>query len=610
MAAIFVLINPAGLAVDLVACRQALAVMGSAGAETDGTWLSPSGEVFLGQTSGRLDPPQEDQPALLLAGQILNLDGPPRERLAAALSSRDGRVLSGLEGGFAALLWDPQNNRASLLADALGQKTLYLWTTPQGGLALASQVKAFYALPGFRPEADPEVLPEFFRFAGLCQGRTLWRGVTRLEPGQVLTHRQDDGRRETWRFWRPEEQGPSRARTASLNALDELLARSLGLRLPPGQTAGLLLDAGQGSQLLAAVTARRLGQRPPAYHGRLAGLERDPWPQTQGLAQGLGLAIQAADLTPESDLGDRLARLIWASETPLGPDLGLAFFAACHLARAKGAGLGLSGLGSGPVLAGGSTFATVLRHAILEPVPSGAIASGLRFLGLVPGLERAASQLRAYSAVSADQAILASGEIMPPSAILASLGSQAPRLSLSRRKRLLEAWQGRDCLTRAQLHHLATLLPPALARQDCLAQAAGLELRAPLASPALAAWSLGLPPRLRATPWGRHPVLSRYLGAYLEAQPHPEAGAAPATLPAAWLAGGWARERLTALGEANSPLSGLVDTILLRSLLQQPRPHPEEIGYLWFMLGFGTWAELFLREPARALAQAMAAARP
>ncbi len=609
MASIFALINPAGLAVDPALCRRALAVMEPGAVESGGEWLAPAGDVFLGQIGARLDPPEDDQPALLLAGQILNLAGSPRERLAAAVNGQDERALAALEGGFAALLWDPLAAQVGLLADALGQKTLHLWTTPQGGLALASQVKAFYALPGFRPEADPEVLPEFFRFGGLCQGRSLWRGVTRLEPGQVLTHRRNDGRRGGWRFWRPEEQAGPRGKTAGLNALDDLLARQVGLRLKD-RDFGLLLDAGHGSRLLAAVTARRLGQHPPAFHGRLAGLERDPWPQTQGLAQGLGLAIRPAHLSPDVNLADWLSRLIWASETPPGPDLGLAFSAACALARENGASIALSGLGAGPVLAGGPAFATVLRHALLEPLPSGAINTGLRFLALVPGLERAAGQLRAYSAVSADEAILTSGETMSPAAILASLGSQAPRLSLSRRKRLLAAWSGRDSLTRAQLYHLATILPPALARQDHLARAAGLVLRAPLTSPALAAWSLGLPPRLRATPWGRHPVLARYLGAYLDSQPHPAAGPTPIIPPGSWLAGGWTRERLEGLAGGHSPLTGLVDPILLRSLLQQASLHPEEVGYLWFMLGFGLWAGMFLQDPARALAQAPGTFRP
>lgn len=603
MAAVFALINPAGLKVDPVACRRALRVMDPGDGGPRGDWLAPAEDVFLGQIGGRLDPPADDQAALLMAGDILNLDGDRHQYLASALRERDWRALAALEGGFAALLWDPRENRATLLADALGQKTLHLWTTPQGGLALVSQVKALYALPGFRPEVDLEALPEFFRFGGLCQGRCLWRGVTQLEPGQIVTHRRADGRRESWRYWRPEEQAAPRGKTAGLNALDDLLARQVGLRLQR-RACGLLLDAGHGSRLLAAVTARRLGQRPPAFHGRLAGLERDPWPQTQGLAQSLGLAIQSADLTPAADLADRLARLIWASETPPGPDLGLAFFAACGLARANGAATALSGLGVGPVLAGGPAFAAVLRHAILEPTPSGAVNAGLRLLALVPGLERAAAQLRAYSAVSADDAILGSGEIMPPAAILASLGSQAPRLSLSRRKRLLAAWRGHDSLTRAQLHHLATVLPIKLARQDRLARATGLVLRAPLASPTLAVWSLGLPPRLRATPWGRHPVLARYLGAYLDSQLLPAAAPKPSTPPGSWLVEGWARERLAAMTETSSPLSGLVDTILLRSLLQRPGHHSDEVRYLWFMLGFGLWAGMFLQDPARALAQA------
>jgi hypothetical protein len=88
MATVFALINPAGLKVDPVACRRALTVMEPGDGEPRGDWLAPAEDVFLGQIGGRLDPPADDQPALLMAGDILNLDGDRHQRLATGLLRR------------------------------------------------------------------------------------------------------------------------------------------------------------------------------------------------------------------------------------------------------------------------------------------------------------------------------------------------------------------------------------------------------------------------------------------------------------------------------------------------------------------------------------------
>jgi len=95
-------------------------------------------------------------------------------------------ALRRVNGMFALALWDRQMRTLSLARDRLGIKPLY-WGLFGGLLLFGSELKSLRAHEGWRPEIDRDALAAYMRLGYVPAPRTIYRGVSKLEPGRVLT---------------------------------------------------------------------------------------------------------------------------------------------------------------------------------------------------------------------------------------------------------------------------------------------------------------------------------------------------------------------------------------------------------------------------------------
>jgi asparagine synthase (glutamine-hydrolysing) len=91
-------------------------------------------------------------------------------------------------GMFALALWDRSTRTLHLVRDRLGIKPLYYAATPERVL-FASELKAFRAVPGWKPTIDDDAVAGFLRHAYIAQPRTIYREAAKLPPGHILTLR-------------------------------------------------------------------------------------------------------------------------------------------------------------------------------------------------------------------------------------------------------------------------------------------------------------------------------------------------------------------------------------------------------------------------------------
>jgi asparagine synthase (glutamine-hydrolysing) len=95
-------------------------------------------------------------------------------------------ALDACEGMFALALWDRTRHELHLVRDRLGEKPLYYgWVGRR--FAFASELKALRCLPGFSVELDRGSIALFLRHNCIPAPRTIYRGIGKLEPGQVVT---------------------------------------------------------------------------------------------------------------------------------------------------------------------------------------------------------------------------------------------------------------------------------------------------------------------------------------------------------------------------------------------------------------------------------------
>ena len=91
-----------------------------------------------------------------------------------------------LNGMYGFALWDARQDRLVAARDPFGVKPLYWWSDGHR-TAIASEVGALIAAGLVKPELDPVALDHYLACRFVPGSRTLFRGVNKLAPGDVLT---------------------------------------------------------------------------------------------------------------------------------------------------------------------------------------------------------------------------------------------------------------------------------------------------------------------------------------------------------------------------------------------------------------------------------------
>jgi asparagine synthase (glutamine-hydrolysing) len=167
-----------------------------------------------------------------------------------------------LIGMFAFALWDRRNRTLSLVRDRLGIKPLY-YGRQNGRFVFASELKAFGALPGWRPELNRDALVAYLRLAYVPSPHSIYRGIDKLEPGHVTTI-DSEGKVETSAFWSV-AQAAERGKNAQFEVSDReatdtlelLLGDAVGRRLVADVPLGVFLSGGIDSSTIAAMMKMR-----------------------------------------------------------------------------------------------------------------------------------------------------------------------------------------------------------------------------------------------------------------------------------------------------------------------------------------------------------------
>jgi asparagine synthase (glutamine-hydrolysing) len=91
-----------------------------------------------------------------------------------------------LIGMFAIGVWDRRDRTLTLVRDRLGIKPLY-WAKFGGLFLFGSELKALRAYPGWAPRIDRGAVAAFMRHNYVPAPHSIYEGVSKLEPGCILT---------------------------------------------------------------------------------------------------------------------------------------------------------------------------------------------------------------------------------------------------------------------------------------------------------------------------------------------------------------------------------------------------------------------------------------
>jgi asparagine synthase (glutamine-hydrolysing) len=231
---------------------EAASVFGSGPLALACTGPPPGSTDPLCLLDGHLDNAAEIGRELGEDGEDLSFDS--HERLLAAGYRRWGAGLpERLRGDFALLIWDGERGEGLLARDQLGVRPLFVHDAG-GVLCFAGEVRHLLALLPRRPGPDRASLAHWISTSNRPGTQTLYAGIRRLGPGEMLLLGRDGARpRRYWepRFREPLELGPERLAARVREALEQGVRR----RLAPNGPTGVLMSGGLDSSSVAALAA-------------------------------------------------------------------------------------------------------------------------------------------------------------------------------------------------------------------------------------------------------------------------------------------------------------------------------------------------------------------
>src|SRR5438874_2701369 len=150
-------------------------------------------------------------------------------RFLAGLYERQGdSFVTKLRGTFAIILYDKKLRALKAWTDQFGAGRL-VFTTPHGFVAVATDLRLLLPLFPERPGIDPAAVQQYVQYTCIPAPKTIFAGISRLEPGHQLISRRAVSTRSYWDMSYVEEEGRSEEVWAgdTANALHSAVSASL-----------------------------------------------------------------------------------------------------------------------------------------------------------------------------------------------------------------------------------------------------------------------------------------------------------------------------------------------------------------------------------------------
>ena len=381
-------------------------------------------------------------------------------------------TLKRVNGMFAFAIVDLRQRAIYLVRDRVGIKPLYYCDTG-ATFMFASEVKAFLAHPGFKPELALESLDEFMLFRYCAEDRHLLRNVHSLLPGHVLTvNSEGSQRRQYWGL--PDDTSLVCAESMEQidSQIESALRNSVKRQLLSDVPLGCQFSGGIDSSLVTLLGVGAAGQ---SLHGISITLEDQFYSEERWMdmaAARCGITMHKHTLSAAC-FADSLQRVTWHLDKPINHPNAVGIFLLAKHAREWMTVL-LSGEGADELLGGypryayaGSRWRSLARLCwpALSGAPDIVRAKFAGRFGWQPNLPPAEWFIASSAFLSPQQARLLRPEINL-------------QREIARRRHLFQATGGgyvKDCLR----YDLKTYLVDLLVRQDKMTMAHSIENRVP-----------------------------------------------------------------------------------------------------------------------------------
>jgi asparagine synthase (glutamine-hydrolysing) len=266
-----------------------------------------------------------------------------------------------LEGMFAFAIWDARRNRLLLARDRLGVKPLY-YAMGGGRLLFGSEIKALLEHPEVSRDIDEESLYHYLTFLTTPAPRTLFAGISKLQPGHLLRC-EADGTVEIHRYWDAivENPDPPLSEADTIDRVRALLAEAVEKRTMADVPFGVFLSGGVDSSATLAFLARASNQPVRTFTVGFEGAPRyNELEHARRIARQYKADYHEVIIGPE-DAVEFLPEMIYHQDEPIADPVCVSLYYVSKLARETGTIVVQAGEGADEIFSGYTSYATYLR---------------------------------------------------------------------------------------------------------------------------------------------------------------------------------------------------------------------------------------------------------
>lgn len=279
------------------------------------------------------------------------------EVLLEAYKKWGTNCLARLNGMFAFAIWDRPKRKLFLARDRLGEKPLFYFPLPEGGLVFASELKALLAHPASPRDLDLNAVSQFLSF-GYVPGITcIISGIKKLPPGHFLIAENGE-LHEPISYWDLKASFMTKRKFRSTDEASEefrsLFRDTVQTRLISDVPLGAFLSGGiDSSSIVSAMTQIHPSPLPQTFS---MGFEEKTYSELTMARKVAGLLeVEHRDQTLSSNLLPKLPEIAYFADEPFAdtsfiPMFSLAKFCKQHVTVC------LSGDGGDEILGGYETY--------------------------------------------------------------------------------------------------------------------------------------------------------------------------------------------------------------------------------------------------------------
>lgn len=264
-------------------------------------------------------------------------------------------LLHRLNGQFAFAIHDRNQGAVFVARDRFGVTPLF-YAQRSGDFYFGSEIKAILASGEVDAAVDARGLEEVLTFGAACRARTPFSGIASLEPGTYGVWK--DGAlwlRHYYELDYPEalDEPPD-----AVEQLDELMLRSVGMRLRADVPVGAHVGGGLNSSITASLAAS-------ASHGTIRSFSIEFGEERSGgsvgqreIAEAIG-SIHAFSSIGQDTVSQSFPDVLWHAETPLLSSAPVAMYHLAKLTKESGTKVVVKGDGADELFLGSDLFKEV-----------------------------------------------------------------------------------------------------------------------------------------------------------------------------------------------------------------------------------------------------------